>query len=157
MRHLGLCSLVLGFAGTAAAADIDVVGHWSRTVTRTDLLAGAGTDILSPVESPAAIATLDITNTGGSSWIVRVTWNDIDWAPGASVAVRRSGNEAGISGGTAFQTLSGLPQDFFCGTGDRSGIQIQFKVDGVTIRTAPQPYSLIVTYTVESPAPCSAT
>ena len=157
MRHLGLYSLVLGFAGSVAAADIDVVGHWSRTVTRTDLAAGAGTDIQSPIESPAAIATLDITNTGGSSWVVRVTWNDIDWAPGTSVAVRRSGNEDGISGGSSYQTLDGLPQDFFCGTGDRSGIQIQFKVDGVTIQTAPQPYNIVVTYTVESPASCSAT
>ena len=157
MRYLGPCSLILGFAGSVAAADIDVVGHWAKTVTRADLVAGAGTDIMSPLESPAAIATLNISNTGGSSWVVRVTWNNIDWAPGASVAVRRSGNEAGINGGTSYQSLDGSPQDFFCGTGDYSGIQIQFKVDGVTIQTAPQPYSLLVTYAVESPAPCSAT
>lgn len=152
MRLLScLCALLAGFSGAAAAADINVTGHWSKIVNRTDLVDGAGTDIAPSIESSPAIATLDITGTGDGPWTVRVTMEDFGWPPGASVAIRRSGNDSGISGGASYIPIDTTSRVFFSGTGDRTGIQIQIKVDGVDIHTVPALYSLTITYSVQSP------
>ena len=152
MRFTWLYPLALACAGTAGAADISVSGQWSKVVTRNDLNAGAGSDLTSPIESSSATATLDITNTAGASWLVRVASSEIDWPPGASVAVRRSGSQCGIDGGMTYVMLSGAAQNFFSGTGDCLGIEIQLSVSGLSIHTAPSPYTLLITYSVQSPA-----
>jgi hypothetical protein len=147
----GLCPLLVAFAGAASAADISVTGHWSRIVTRADLIDGAGTDIVPPIESSPAIAILDITGTDDAPWTVRVATEDFGWPPGASVSVRRSGNDSSISGGASYLPIDSTSQVFFSGTGDRTGIQIQIRVDGIDIHTAPALYSLTITYSVQSP------
>ena len=147
----GLCALLAAFSGQAAAADIDVTGHWSRIVNRADLLDGAGTDVVPSLESSPAVATLDITGTGDGPWTVRVAMENFGWPPGASVSVRRSGTDSGISGGASYVPIDTTSRIFFSGTGDRTGIQIQIKVDGVDIHTAPALNSLTITYTVQSP------
>lgn len=143
--------LLAAFAGAAAAADIDVTGHWSRIVNRADLIDGAGTDIVGSIESPPAVATLDITGTADAPWTVLVAMEDVGWPPDASVSVRRSGNDSGISGGASYLPIDGTSRVFFSGTGDRTGIQIQIRVAGVDIHTAPALYSVTITYSVQSP------
>lgn len=147
----GLCALLAAFSGATAAADIDVTGQWSRIVNRADLMDGAGTDIAPSIESSPAVATLDITGTADGPWTVHVVMENFGWPPGASVAVRRSGDDSGISGGASYIPIDTTSRVFFSGTGDRTGIQIQIKVDGVDIHTAPALYSLTITYSVQSP------
>jgi hypothetical protein len=147
----GLCVLLTAFAGVASAADIEVTGHWSRIVNRADLIDGAGTDIAPFIESSPAVATLDITGTDDAPWTVRVALEDFGWPPDASVSVRRSGNDSGINGGDSYLPIDSTARVFFSGTGDRTGIQIQIRVDGVDIDTAPDLYTLTITYSVQSP------
>jgi hypothetical protein len=142
--------LLAGFFTTATAADINVAGSWSKLVNRTDLIDGAGTDLLTPVESPPAVATLDITGFEEEAlWTVTVVMNEVSWPPGTSVAVRRSSNDSGVSGGSSYLPVDGNSRIFFSGSGDRLGIQIQIKVDGIDIHTAPAIYSLAITYSVQ--------
>jgi hypothetical protein len=145
----GSCALLAAFCGAAVAADVNVTGHWSRMVNRADLIDGAGTDIASSIESSPAVATLDITGTNDGPWIVRVAMDNVGWPSDASVAVRRSGNDSGISGGGTYVPIDTTPQVFFSGSGDRTGIQIQIRVEGVDIGTAPAIYNLTLIYSVQ--------
>jgi hypothetical protein len=116
-----------------------------RTVRATDLAAAAGSDFRSPIESDVLVATLDISNTGGGSWRVRVAreGSESDWPQGVTVSVKRADHGS-------YQALTPDLQTLFTGSGDDSNIQILLKLDGVTVQTAPRLYSLTVRYAIEA-------
>ncbi|MCC4114222.1 hypothetical protein LLG90_02540 [Aromatoleum toluclasticum] len=147
-----LCALALLAASPLArAADIGVTGSWLETIDRNDLSAGAGSDVRTPIESSSAQVTLDITNTLGAGWTVQLSRSDINWPAGVTIAARRTSDGAGggsISGGAAYVAANGAPQIFFTGTGDRTGIQIQIRTEGVSVRTAPGTYSTGLIYSI---------
>lgn len=156
MRFAWLCFLSVSFACGAWAADISVTGSWSNTVNKNDLTAGPGSDLKSPIESAAGVATIDISNTSGQSWAVSVARNDIDWPANVKISARRVSDGTGsgtISDGTTYLGLSGASQTLFTGMGDRTGVQIRLKIDGISVKTRPDIYSLNITYTIQSPAP----
>lgn len=152
-----LCLLLAGFAGGTPAADLTVSNGWLRTIDANDLSGPAGSDLVSPIESSPSVATLDIVNTrgqGGAKWTVTVAKDEVDWPPGVSIAVRRNSDGTGsgtISGGETYLTLSGAAQTFFSGKHDRTGVEIQLRVDGVSVTnlTGPHTYALNIIYTVE--------
>lgn len=152
-RRLFACACICLVPAGSRATDIDVNGNWSRTVDRSDLIAGAGTGLVPAVESAAGIATVDVLNTSGASWVVRVSRSDIDWPVGVGVEIRRSSADSGINGGADYLAINASTQDFFSGSGDRSGIAIQIRITGLSLNTLPSSYSLALVYTVQSPAP----
>lgn len=111
----------------------------------TDLAAAAGSDFRSPIESDVLVATLEISNTGGGSWSLKVAREGIeaDWPPGVTVSLKRAG-------GGSYQALTPDLRPFFSGSGDSSNIDILLKLDGVTVQTAPRLYGLTIRYTIES-------
>jgi hypothetical protein len=134
------------------AADISIVGNWSETVNSSDLIAGAGSDLRSPIKSSTSVAVINISNTNGSSWTVNVKKADLLWPAGTSLAVKRSsdGNGSGsISGGTTYLGLTGNEQIIFSGAGDRSDIGIQLKLSGLSVDNPPDNYSTSITYRIE--------
>ena len=147
-----LCLLALACIGTSSAADIDITGQWSKIVTRSDLVGGAGTDLPPAIESSPALATVIISNAEGATWAVRVSRNDINWPQGANVSVRRTGESTCAIGGTDYVLLGGAAHSLFTGTGDCE-VQIQLKVEGISIHTAQSAYSLLIRYSIHSPAP----
>lgn len=152
LRAGALCALALLAASPLAyAVDIAVTGSWFETVDRADLSAGAGSDVRTPIESSAAQVTLDITNTLGAGWTVQLARSDISWPAGVAIAARRTSDGAGggsIAGGAAYVAANGAPQIFFTGTGDRTGIQIQIRTEGLSVRTAPGTYTSGLIYSV---------
>ncbi|NMF88129.1 hypothetical protein [Aromatoleum petrolei] len=150
LRAGGLSALVLLAASPLAqAVDIGVTGSWLETIDRNDLSAGAGSDVRTPIESSSV--TLDITNTLGAGWTVQLSRSDINWPAGVALAARRTSDGIGggsISGGAAYVAANGAPQFFFTGTGDRTGIQIQLRTEGVSVRTAPGTYSTGLIYSI---------
>jgi hypothetical protein len=155
MRNSWPCFLGLWLAcGGAGAADISVSGNWSKTVNRDNLAAGAGSNLVSTIESPAATATLNIINTAGATWTVRVAKSNVSWPANVGVAVKRTTNGSGsgtISSGTSYLAVDSTANTFFSGTGDRTGIEIQLRLYGVSIGASPGLYSLAITYSVQSP------
>lgn len=150
LRQPAWCLLLFfGFAARLAAADIDVSGNWLHTVDYSHLQAGAGSDLVAPIQSVAGVATLAISNTGGGNWSVSVARSDIDWPPGVSVAVRRSGGQGAVEGGAAYLTLTGAAQDFISGAGD-SIVEIQLRVQGLTVTTPPAAYGLLISYSIQA-------
>ena len=149
-----LLSCALWLAPCGRAADITVAGDWLRTITKTDLTAGAGSDLASTYESDAGVTTVAIANTSGGAWRVSLRRADGTWNSNVSLWVRRSSTGSGsgtISGGTTYVQLAALDTEVFSGTGDRSSVTLQFKLTGMSKNVAPGTYSTTVVYTVSSP------
>jgi len=152
MRLFGALLLVACTLSTARAADISVVGNWYEVVDSNDLTADAGSDLRSPIESGGALATVDISTTGGGSWVVKVSKSNLNWPAGVSIAVRRTSDGTGagtISGGTGYLTVTETEQTLFSGSDDRNGIQLQLRTESLSIGDAPGSYGATLTYRVE--------
>lgn len=146
------CVALLCFAAPARAADITVVGAWPVSLAANDLVAGAGTDLRSPIESAAAQVALTISNTGGANWSVTVSENASLWPVGATLFVRvaSTGSGAGgVSSNGAYLPLGAAGQTLLSGTGDRAGVQLQFKGSGFSVRNALGNYSATIIYTLQ--------
>lgn len=147
-----LASLAVLAVPAVHAADIVVTGNWFQSINQAALTAGAGTDVSDPIESASGVITLDVTNTLGASWTVQIARTDLSWPPAVVVAARRTSDGSGggsISGGAAYVTASSAPQQFFTGTGDRTGIRIQLRSTGLSVRNvSPGTYSTRLTYSI---------
>lgn len=104
-------------------------------------------------ESRADATILDITGTADSkdAWLVRVSKSDGSWPEGVTLSLKRTGDGGGggaINGGTSYTALSGAYVDFFDGSGDRTSIQIQYKISGIAPTLSPAVYGASITFTV---------
>lgn len=145
-----VCSL--SFTLPLHAADISAVGSWSTSLTSSDLAAGAGSDLRSPIESTAAQTALTITNTANSSWTVTVSNDTSMWPAGVSLAVRVASSGTGtgsVSSSGAYLILSGTARTLLSGSGDRADVQLQFRLNGVSVRNSFGNYSTSVIYSVQ--------
>ena len=146
------CAFLFSFISPGHASDISAVGVWSTSLTASDLAAGAGSDLRSPIESAAGQVALTISNTAGGSWAVTVRNDGALWPAGAHISVRiaSAGSGAGsVSGGGAYLTLGGAAQTLLSGTGDRADVQLQFKLDGVSVRNSFGNYSANIIYSLQ--------
>jgi len=150
LMRLWLCAMLAGAAGVAAAADISVVGAWSRATTLADLSTGIGSDLSADIEDSADITVLTITtNTGDGPWRVEVErTNDNGWPQGVDVAVRRGNVQGNCTSPTAgYITLTEGKHTLCEGSGDAS-VEVEVKVHGATVRTRSGAYNLLITYRV---------
>lgn len=137
-----------------AVLSIATTGSWSNTVDATDLVAGAGTDLVSTQTSSSTQGSIDVTGTTGNSdnWRVDVKRVDTTWDSDFIIYVRRTSDGTGtgtISGGTTFQEVSTTDATFFSGSGDRTGVNVEFKIEGFSVTTIPvDTYSTAITYTI---------
>ena len=140
-------------AAPAGAADIGLSGGgWSQTIDAGDLFAGAGSDLRSPIESGSSEFRVDVSNSGGASWTLSLRRSDLSWPSGVALAARRTSDGSGagsISGGTGYQSVTALDQALFSGSGDRSGIGIQLKLEGLSVQHAPAFYETRLTYSIQ--------
>lgn len=146
------CVLLLSFISSARASDISAAGVWSPSLTASDLAAGAGSDLRSPIESGSGQVALTISNTAGASWTVTVRNDGVLWPAGVHISVRVASVGSGtgsVSGAGAYLMLGGAAQTLLSGTGDRSGVQLQFKLDGVSVRNSFGNYSTNIVYSLQ--------
>jgi len=137
---------------SAWAADITVSGEWIRTVTASDLTAGAGSDLVSEQTSSAGTVTLALTATGGGAWRIKVRHAPSPWNGNLTLWVRRTSDGTGagsLSGGSGYVQLTALDTDFFSGAGDRSNISLQYKLSGLSKTVSPDTYQSAVVFTIE--------
>ncbi len=147
-------AILLLLLASSRAADVQVLGGpWVRVLGAAHLEAGAGTDFRSPVVSDVLLAVLEISNTGGANWNLKIALGGAaQWPAGASIFLKRSGGsgEAGLSDGLGWRALTGELQPFFSGAGDYPGVEILLRVDGVSVQTPPGGYSLNIRYVLEA-------
>ena len=136
----------------AWAADIAASGGWNRTITSGDLIAGAGTDLISQQESNSDATTLTITSTSGGAWRIKVRHTPGPWNNDLTLWIRRTSDGTGIgsiSGGSGYIQVTTLDTEICAGTNDRSGISIQYKLSGLSKNVSPDSYLSSVLFTVE--------
>lgn len=150
--------LVIGliFLGSEVSAiDIQIIGSWPETIDKDDLAQGPGSDLKSTYESSSGAVSITISGTTGrdDAWRVKLRRTDSTWNVNSTLFVKRTGDGQGpgeISGGRAYQAITTANTEFFTGCGDRAGIPLQFRLDGVSLKAAPPGHhSTTITYTVE--------
>ena len=137
----------------AAALDFVVTGGWLFTIDGTDLSGTAGSDLNPTYTSNADAVVIDITGAVDQNdpWRVDINKTDITWDNSLTLRIIRTSDGTGlgtISGGSPLFEVTDTAQPFFTGTGDRSSIQIQLQVDGVSVTLDAQVLSLQVVYTL---------
>jgi hypothetical protein len=156
MKTLALL-LVLGLA-RLGATDITTTMTWSVTLSASDLSGGAGTNVPSILTSSSSVTQISLANTLSSVlYHVYAHVQAVTWPAGSTLWVRRTSDGTAllglstISGGTNYIALSTVDQEIFVGLLDRSGIAMQYKIDGLSLAVAPATYSVNVVYTVLPP------
>ena len=149
-----LIGLILLCSKAEASISITVTGNWSETINAADLQAGAGSDLVSTYESSSSAVSIDISGTAGVGDNWRIDVKKVDsavWHNNFRLSVKRASDGAGagdISGGNSYQEVTDIDQSFFSGDNDRSNVNIQLKVDGVSIQIPPNNYTTTIYYTV---------
>ena len=135
----------------AQGADLTSMGDWIQTVTATNLVAGAGSDLQPQFESLSGVTILTISNAPGP-WIMRARLSGTGGHGDVSVQVKRTSAGSGtgsIDGGTTYTELSGLDSEIFNGTESRENISLQFKLTGLSCRVSPGTYLSTIIFTVQ--------
>ena len=142
-----LCSVQAGVFAIA----ITVTGSWSETINENDLQGGPGTDLVSTYESAADEIIIDIYDTGVPSWKVEVHKVDTNWHANFTLSVRRTSDGSGggsINGGLTYSEITDTDSQFFTGQDDRSNVDCQLQLEGVSVQIPPDTYTTTVYYTV---------
>jgi len=139
--------------GTSLSQSVKVTGTWSETIDNTDLVGGAGTDLISTYESAANACDIDITGAAKKNWRVDINKVDTLWHTNLHLYVRRTADGTGggtISGGTTYQEITDVSQTFFSGYDNLRNITIQHQLTGVSVQVGPNTYSTEIYYTIVS-------
>jgi len=150
IRLLLLALPLLCCGGVCWAIAITVTGNWADTIDASDLQGGPGSDLISTYESASNVGIVDISSTAGN-WAMVVKKTDTNWHGNFHLYVKRTSNGSGsgtISGGTAYQEITDINQNFFSGNSDRNSINVQLELTGVSIQVPPTVYTTTIYYTV---------
>lgn len=151
-RQLTLAAALAVAASPIPAADITLLGDWSEVINAGDLVAGAGSDLRTPIDSGGTQARIDIVSTGGAGWVVRVRRADNHWPTGGILLAQRTTDGSGvgsISGGGTWTAISGSDRVLFSGTGGRVSIGVQLRLEGLSVQHDPHSYATTMTYSVQ--------
>jgi hypothetical protein len=154
VRLFFLAVLVLLFLTEAEGIDISATGGWSETVNETDLISGAGSNLVDTYESNTNASTITISNCidDQDEWKLNVKRDDTGgWPISLILYVKRTsdGNGQGsVSGGLSYIEITTTDNQFFSGAGDRAGINLQYKLSGMSVGVTPANYNTTITFTV---------
>jgi hypothetical protein len=142
-RLRSLPRLLLALVGLLAAAGghalaFTVTGGWTLPVGSAQLAGQAGSDFIPEQSSAANAVVIDVTGAllDTEPWFITVHRTDVLWDPTLTLSTRRTSEGVGggtISGGSAYQTITLVAQSFFQGTGNRSSIQVQLRLGGISV------------------------
>jgi len=139
--------ILLNFAG---AANITITGTWSRVIGSGDLTGGAGSNLTATYASATNQVLMGVTTTL-TNWRVDIRRIDTNWHANFVLSIRRTGTGSGtgtVSGGTNYITITTTSQTFVTGSGNRSGIQLQEQLGGVSVSIPVNTYTTTIQYTV---------
>lgn len=140
-------------ATPAAAFDITVTGSWTEYIDQNDLRSGIGTNLNGTYTSATNVNLVTITGAVDNSdaWQITIRRMDNAWNDLMQVSARRTSGGTGggsVTGGQTYIQVTTSDQQFFTGTGNRSGVRIQLRVTGVSLLIPPSQYSTTIQYTV---------
>ena len=147
------CILIAFCAVPVWGLDVAVSGDWSGVISSTDLMGGADTDLNSSYTSNSNQGAVTITGAADDSdlWRLDVRRSDAVWHNGLAISVKRTSSGTGggaVSGGTDYIAAGAVDTEFFRGRGDRSAIEFEFKLSGVSVQVPPNSYATSIILTV---------
>ena len=156
ISRLVLMTAIVFSAGTTVSVHgqsaIIVTGFWSLALDNTDLQAGAGSDFVNTYESAVDQVSLEISGKKVKGWQVDVRMTaGSSWHSSLALAVRRTSAGQGggsVSGGTSYQTITTTDRNFLSGDKKLSGIDLQYRLSGMSVTIPAGTYTTTVTYTV---------
>jgi hypothetical protein len=147
-----LCLLAsVSFPPAGHGQDISAAGGWIETIDAGDLVSGAGSDLTDAHVSSTSATAISVIYAG--SWRVDVKRTDSFWHSDYTLFSQRTSGGSGsgsIAGGLSYQSISTTDAVFFSGTADRSGIDVQHRLTGMSVNAQPATYSTTVTFTLVS-------
>ena len=137
----------------SAVINITVTGSWTQTIDKSNLTAGAGTNLTGTYTSAQNVNQVSITGTinKNDNWQVNIKRIDTTWNSSLLIFARRTSAGTGngsISGGNAYIQVTQSDTTFFSGAGDRSSINIQLQLTGASLQIPPNQYTTTIQYTV---------
>jgi hypothetical protein len=133
----------------ASGQTITVTGTWNLTVGEANLTGGAGTDLTDTYESATNQVICDVNGASfKKTWAVYVHMTG-GWDSRLRLDTRRQAYN-NLVGGTAYFELTTTDQEFFYTTVKRAanGIQIQFRLRGMSLQVPIGTHSTTVVYTL---------
>ena len=124
-------------------------GDWTQAIRAANLTAGAGSDLPTQFESGSAATVQSITSK--NSWSVSVSKSDALWNSNLTLWVRRTSDGTGggtISGGQSYVQVTSISTVLYSGSKDRSGIQLQYRISGISKGVPPSLYNTGVVFTL---------
>jgi hypothetical protein len=146
-----LTAALISAEGVWAAVSIRVSGSWFETIDENDLVGAPGSELRATYESAADQVSIDLQGAGNRGWRIDVRKLDTDWHTDLGLYVRRTSDGSGkgqITGGTSYRQVTDTHQEFFEGTDNRRGVNVQLMLDGVSAELPCGDYLTTIYYTV---------
>lgn len=133
---------------------------WSTDLDGDDLVDAneAGSDLNSTLETSSTFNQLDIAGINPTTtWKVTVSKEDINWTSTFIPSVQRTsigspcGSCAGVNIGTSsvgYVQVTDIEQDFIFGAGVVNNIDLQYKIDGITLAVDADTYQTRIVFTL---------
>lgn len=154
MRHM-IGVVVFLIVWTAAlpvsAADISATDSYTKTITSSDLISGAGTDLKNTYESASNQIDVDISGLWSHTHAISVYKVDSSWNSNLHLYVRRTATGTAGSevwNGTSYQEVTSTATEFFRADLDSYNIKLQFELTGMSIHIPIGTYSTTVYLTI---------
>jgi hypothetical protein len=138
-----------------AAIAITVSGSWTLAIGQSNLTGSAGSNLTSSYESSTSQLSMSISGLSSTltTWRVDVKRIDTNWNPGFTISIKRtnsgtSGTGTVNSGGTTYTAVTTTAQSLWTGRGNKSGIYLQEKLDGISCSIPAATYRTTLSFTV---------
>ncbi|MFH1452366.1 MAG: hypothetical protein ABIH00_00060 [Armatimonadota bacterium] len=147
-----LVFIILALTQTQALT-IVVTGDWNETINDQDLSAGTGSELTDTYESITNAAIIDISGCidNSDTWRIDVKRVDGTWSGSFTLYVKRTSEGTGggsISEGTSYMQVNDTYLEFFSGAGDRSTINVQYKLTGPSLSIPANTYITTAYFTI---------
>ncbi|HRY33686.1 MAG TPA: hypothetical protein P5531_12030 [Bacteroidales bacterium] len=148
-----LFAVTLFTSEESSSQSISISGGWSPSVSSANI-SDAGLDFSSPFTSAGTVIAMNIdVNPNNSRYRINVARSDVSWNTSFELQVRRTSDGNGppasqISGGTSFITITTGNTVFFSGRRDRTEVDIEYSLEGVSATLPAAIYSTTVVYTL---------
>ena len=155
-----LLTVSVGQNQLLAQSKVKLQGRWDCFVSASDIIE-AGNDYIGTYESGDSEVQFSV-NDGfwpellGYNWSVSIRKSDVDWDNTAKIYVQRTSDgtpyllNGTVTGGTSYQQVNDTEMYFFSGNRGRQNIEIQYRLQGVSVVMKAQTYTTYIIYTVSS-------
>lgn len=151
--------LLCGPSGWSQVVSLQL-SAWTTQLDGTNLTipSEAGADLNPTIETVSNFNNLSVQNvTDALNWKITISKQDLNWTSSFLPSVQRTsdgtpcGTCAGVNTGksiTGYLQVTDIEQDFLFGTGSVQNINLQFKVDGISLAVPAQNYQTRVIFTL---------